>query len=338
MASPPKRTKTDEVLLAMLRENTGRHFLDSGDGYGRHHERNQSRDLEGEPASVLSFKYGEISVTHSVFHWLRDRLEIDEEADDAFHGPFRDECDPDGDKSWAELREDFPAWFARWRSRGDSASGCDACDDRDKGCSACSGHGIAPTDEGLYQATGIYGDGKPITVNSYNEENLLDQVILFAYFELRSGTGRGGRIASYVVLQIHGGCDVRGGYTRPRVFVIDVDDELAIFDFRRATIFCSGDEAHWWSTDDGHHWYGGAHAAAVLELNSTPTRSCRPMTTGQSFACWLRRKGSVPCAVVACGRAHDDPHPGPTGSNGALLCARSHRSLREPGGSRWPQA
>jgi len=257
----------------MLRENTGRHFLDSGDGYGRHHERNQSRDLESEPASVLSFRYGEISVTHSVFHWLRDRLEFDEEADDAFDGPFRDECDPAGDKSWGELREDFPAWLARRRSRGDSASTCDECDDRDEGRRACSCDCVAPTNEGPYQATGIYGDGEPITANSYNEESLLDQVILFTYFELRSGRGgrggRGGRIASYVILQIHGGCDARGGYTRPRVFVIDNDDELAIFDFRRATIFCSGNEAHWWSTDDGHHWYAdgacGRGAGAQLE-------------------------------------------------------------------------
>ncbi len=63
--------------------------------------------------------------------------------------------------------------------------------------------------------------------------NLLDQVLLFTYFELRCGPGRGGNLGSYVVLQIHGGCDVRGGYSRPRVFTLNDSDELAIFDYRR---------------------------------------------------------------------------------------------------------
>lgn len=264
-------TETDKALLAMLRENTGTHFLDSGGESGRHWQHNEARDIEHEETSLLSFKYGEISVAHRVFHWLRERLEFDEEAADAFDGPFREEVDSDDDKSWGELREDFPGWFARWKSledtRGCASGGYTAAvtavtssggalvgsDGRD-GCDDCTGSGTCG-DESLYSATGIYGESEPVTVNSYNEENLLDQVILFTYFELRTGLGRGGNHGSYVVLQIHGGCDVRGGYTRPRVFRVTDDDELAIFDFRRGTIFCEAESEHWWSTDDGYHWY-----------------------------------------------------------------------------------
>jgi hypothetical protein len=252
-----KRTKTAEVVLSMLREDTGRSCLDSGDAYGRHHERNQRRDIEGEPASSLSFRYGEIQVEHHVYDWLLERIALDDDANDAFDGPFREHLDPDDDKSWRELREEFPDWFARWRSQRDGERPCDECDDGDESCTGCGGTGVVPGLDSLYVASGIYGDGPPITINTYNEENLLDQTLLFTYFELRSRTGRGGRVGSYVVLQIHGGCDVRGGYTRPRVFVIDEDDELAIFDYRRATIFCDGDPTHWWSTDDGCHWYAG---------------------------------------------------------------------------------
>jgi hypothetical protein len=266
----PRRSATEEALLAMLRENTGRHFLDSGDAYGRHWQRNQTRDLENEPESTVSFKYGSIQVEHSVYHWLRDRLDFDEEATKAFDGPFREECDPENDKDWGELREEFPAWFAKWRSRKDTSEDCPACEGGDAACEVCEGSGKAPGDDSLYAATGIYGDGEPITVNSYNEESALDQVILFTYFELRTGSGRSGNLGSYVVLQIHGGCDVRGGYTRPRVFTLSDSDELAIFDYSRGTIHCEREPDHWWSTDDAHHWYreGACGLGAGTQLES----------------------------------------------------------------------
>jgi hypothetical protein len=210
-----------------------------------------------------------------VFHWLRERVAYDEEATDAFDGPFRAQCDAEEDKSWGELREDFPKWFAAWKSRADSEEPCPACGGHDDGeaanvgrCEECDGAGVI-CDDSLYEATGIYGEGEPLAVNTYNEENLLDQTLLFTYFELRSGLGRGGRVNSYVVLQIHGGCDVRGGYTKPRVFVVEDDDELAMFDYRRASIYCELDHAHFWTTDDGRHWYAegacGRGAGAQLE-------------------------------------------------------------------------
>lgn len=54
------------------------------------------------------------------------------------------------------------------------------------------------------------------TVNSYNGENILSQDIQFTRFA-KDGE-------EYVALQIHGGCDIRGGYTKPRIFRI-MDDE-----------------------------------------------------------------------------------------------------------------
>jgi len=51
------------------------------------------------------------------------------------------------------------------------------------------------------------------TFNSYNGESALSQVIQGTYCRIKS---RG-----YVLLQIHGGCDVRGGYTDARLFLID---------------------------------------------------------------------------------------------------------------------
>ena len=98
MLKTNERTETAAVLAAMLTENTGTNFLDSGGiakydadgnyvgsdcGYGRHWQRNQHRDFDAEPATVLSFKYG-IDVTHNVYHWLLERLEYDDELQDRF--------------------------------------------------------------------------------------------------------------------------------------------------------------------------------------------------------------------------------------------------------------
>ena len=46
---------TAEVIADMLRENTGKHFLDSGGAYGRHWERNQDRDFSAEPYAEVEF-------------------------------------------------------------------------------------------------------------------------------------------------------------------------------------------------------------------------------------------------------------------------------------------
>jgi len=94
--------------------------------------------------------------------------------------------------------------------------------------------------------TGLYGEGSPMTVNTYNGEDLLSQTIQYTYFTLDH--------TSYILLQIHGGADVRGGYTVPRVFEVSE----SIFDNARASIYCSGDRdacGAYWDTDDTCHWY-----------------------------------------------------------------------------------
>jgi len=79
--------------------------------------------------------------------------------------------------------------------------------------------------------------------NSYNYDSMLSQVIQYQTFE-REGT-------VYMLLQIHGGADVRGGYTAPRVFSYD---PYSFFEY--GAIYCSGDAVD----SDGPHrieWSGG---------------------------------------------------------------------------------
>ncbi len=201
-AFPASFTRTQKVLAGMLRENTGASILDSGGAYGRSWQRNLVKPFWEEPRTTLEFRQYdgkvEIGVTHNVFHWLSDKLTYNRSMTKA----LRKLGEREG-LSGMRLAERFPEWLA------------------EKGA----------------EVGGIYGEGGPQVVNTYNGEDCLSQTLQYVYFTLCDG--QYGRRRSYVegehvVLQIHGGADVRGGYTEPVVF--DVDDELAIFDNARASI------------------------------------------------------------------------------------------------------
>lgn len=198
--------QTQKILISMLKENTGAHFLDSGGAYGRNHERNQEIDFPNTREAWWNWE-GELSGTKSLFHWLSEILEYDEEGDEEFQEWAM--SDLREDLNWHELRE---LWMEEMSSRG---------------------------------AGGIYGDGDPFTTNSYNSEEAISQTILFGYYELEG--------EAFVLLQIHGGCDARGGYTRPRLF--QLVEEVAIFDFARLGCFCYECEEGWHTDNGGYHWY-----------------------------------------------------------------------------------
>ena len=58
-----------------------------------------------------------------------------------------------------------------------------------------------------------YGYGKIEMINTYNYESHLSQTIQFVLFS-------DGYSNIYVCLQIHNGCDVRAGYTLPKIFYV----------------------------------------------------------------------------------------------------------------------
>jgi len=235
--------KTSQVIAEMLRENTGRHFLDSGGAYGRNWERNQNRQFEDEAESVAEFNaFGdglEILVTHNLYYWLSKRLDFDPLMQKRFD-KFAD-LPENEDKYWLQLMEEFAEKL---------------------------------------NGRGIYGEGDPVTVNTYNGEDLLSQTIQYTYFVIPLDvydTGKGSFVnvleaGGYVLLQIHGGCDVRGGYTAPKAFrVNDNYGELAILDNTRATILCQNNSEHNWYTDDGYHWYdNGTCGTGYKQLETYP--------------------------------------------------------------------
>ena len=116
---------------------------------------------------------------------------------------------------------------------------------------------------------GIYGDDSgPVVVNTYNGEDLLSQILQYVYWSDDDG--------AHVMLQIHGGCDARGGYTTPVAFDVADYDGTSIFDNARASIYCDDCGKHW-DADNGCHWLpDGCSGQGRTELQDYPATDERP--------------------------------------------------------------
>jgi hypothetical protein len=200
--------ETKQILIDMLKQNTGCHPMDSGGTDGRVWQRNADIDLEKEPYQTFKgsiYKHDgketvEFEASKSTFHFLTECLEYDASMQKRYDRYVKksEECD------WSDMMS-----FA----------------------------------ENLEEATGIYGEGEPIEVNTYNHDSVLDQVIQYVYFEIDD--------LGYVVLQSHNGADVRGGYSTPKCF--KVTEELAILNDQQMYTSCSNCDVHY-DTDDGYHF------------------------------------------------------------------------------------
>ena len=81
-------------------------------------------------------------------------------------------------------------------------------------------------------------------INTYNYENIIDSVLQYAVFEVEDET--------YIILQVHLGADVRGGYTVPQIFALDAPD---YFNMAQNDIGARCECSDWWSDDGGQNWY-----------------------------------------------------------------------------------
>jgi hypothetical protein len=286
----PEPPTTAEVLQRMLTENTGTHFMDSGGTSGRAWQRNQGVKFADRPASKLEVeiysKNAWISLTLDVFHFLNDRVEYNHELNESFQElANRPENESEGwmalVEEWIdERREGGPVGQYLCRVSDDEAvrevrDSEDFTEDED-GYVCIDGVDYyveerRPPGAEAREIGGVYGDGDAFWVNTYNHESNLSQVLQF-YFWTEGTTGReyGNRIndsKTYVALQIHGGADVRGGYTVPVIFEV-CGEGVEILMHADGEICCLTNpecDAHW-STDDTCHWYeDGSTAGTNLE-------------------------------------------------------------------------
>jgi hypothetical protein len=225
------------IIAGMLKEDTGKHFLDSGFDNGRQWQRNQLREFENEPESVfeVDVSRGYVTIQKSTYHFLNTFFEATAESEKLNREmlAFAD-LPENSEMAWMEVMVEF--FEQRLLPR---------------------------IQDGGLETYNVSDRGE--VTNTYNYESAIDQVLQFILFPWSGDAGRfGGRHTGipYIILQIHGGADVRGGYTAPHIFAFkarehDIDDFVLADGDYSVTL---GDE-QWYTDDHGSHWYfeGSTH-------------------------------------------------------------------------------
>lgn len=213
-------------ILAPLVSTGGTHFLDSGGARGRHWQRTKDG---AESAGLSVADYLRKRPTGSLDIWTRagHSAEIVPTVDTIHwlserYGPA------------PEIQEEYEQWAA---DREDSSHFED----------------VATWIQIQYDAGRIEDpidrSRCPQIINSYNSEYVISQVIQGAMFDTED--------ASYAIVQIHNGADVRGGYSSPIILEASRDYEWALYDFDSATVACSECGAYW--DYRGGYWEHSEH-------------------------------------------------------------------------------
>lgn len=277
---------TQFVLKEMFCENTGSHFLDSGGAYGRGYDRaNAVKHLdwmEQVPAIVQVDWYsrdGSYSfyVLKNAYLFLCEHLDYNLEMDQRFHSFCQSEKIHElhyFDKFKIPLldKEDRHYFETIHKRRVEY---------------------ITPKDKSYYNCMTLWKDwlkqAEPLVedfedfggYNTYNGDSCLNKTLQWEMFAIHNGKYEG----HYIILQIHNGCDVRGGYSTPHIFTFDEDD----FWSRMDDLTCRCPNFNWkdnevsgtqlniqgkptkdpvvdmehvdcYSDDGGSHWYGNSGA------------------------------------------------------------------------------
>jgi len=184
--------RLSQTITAMLKENTGKNFLDSGGSTNRHWQRNQLVEdfSTTEPVTWELDTYNgetELLVTLNVYHYLMV-LSLDDRCI-AFNS-LQDSDDGD--------------WVTNSHFYGITKSGDDYLEE-------------------IFQISCVdFEIGR--TFNTYNDESILSQTLQGTFIDIDD--------EKYVLLQIHGGADVRGGYTTSKLFNLGgeyMPDDQGIF-------------------------------------------------------------------------------------------------------------
>lgn len=204
---PMATTDAEDVIRAQLTENTGSHFLDSGSAYGRHHEENR----ENPPWERPAFDVGHGYVTQNVYHFMsetfgRNKACVAVEAALYAFG-HSDEWEREG---WLPTQEAFAQALMDGEFTETSLRALGVPDGFVGDVLQVQREAVEAQSGGIGRRS---GPDEPFTCNTYNHEaGSLSQVL--------QGTNTGGPYAEYVLLQVHQGADVRGGYTGPRVYSV----------------------------------------------------------------------------------------------------------------------
>ncbi len=244
---------TDRALVEMMLTNTGAHMLDSGGAYGRGWER--ARAAVADYDDPLEYF---LAQPHTTLEFSRIDAERGYECrPDVSHNTFHWLREQLGD-----YLEDETVAFWDWAGQPDQ---------EDCGWPTLMEQWAAEND--WSECTG----STPSVYNTYNGGSLVADVLQFC--------------GDYekVMLQIHRGCDVRGGYTPPRIFEcfdglwrvadgsiwaepaeVEQQQSEKLLDVE-PIILCP---PRWW-TDDGWNWYSDEGADNLHKYNMTDDETLR---------------------------------------------------------------
>lgn len=114
------------------------------------------------------------------------------------------------------------------------------------------------------------GDGKPYSDNTYNYNSALDQTLELTMFGVVDPEDED-HYLEYVLLSVHIGADVRGGYSTPHVFrVHNEDNEIGAYfphDHNRGSIYNHDCGASWNTYDAGYRWHDESYPRRNKNLN-----------------------------------------------------------------------
>lgn len=192
-----QHTELELVIYGMLTENTGAHMLDSGGAYGRAWQRNAGKTIEdfkaaNEATLELSIHAGqqrpagepfaELTINVDLFHKLSGRASPLELDDHCRAFNSLDVNDWDGEY-WGVAAE---------------------------GRKYLEANGFYIDTDGGYADK--HGDSG---FNTYNWDCCFSQIIQGVFISQETHDD------IYVLLQVHGGCDARGGYTDAKLFKVN---------------------------------------------------------------------------------------------------------------------
>lgn len=206
--------KLEKEIIKMLQENTGSHILDSGGAYGRHWERNQKL-----PSTVKFWDN-----TSQIWLDMYDGSNPEIYATISIYHHLKNSLIWDDevtkvnrmwDKFWRADEDTYKPWHKLMEEFWEKVKDLPDYDFGDKN-SLQSGY-------------------------TYNDENSLSQD--FTYIIM----------GDWVFIQIHNGCDARGGFTTPKLFKFD---EYSLFSYGNWTLYCDKTREHCWDFYNGRCEYG----------------------------------------------------------------------------------
>lgn len=218
---------TKETIRNMMLENTGIALGDSGGAYGRHWQINNDNGINTDELSPIDFYLDEknktihLEQTVNIYDFLTKHLDKSSTAETIEEILYKvcNQEDISVYSIWeieALFNNDFLGQYVYDNYYDETTN--DYTEDYF-------------LEEIPYELSpSSYFKGYE-WINTYNGEQFVSQTLQFMCFT--DGYN------DYVLLQIHGGCDVRGGYTKPRVFQIeDIDYFLMYMDCMETCCDC----------------------------------------------------------------------------------------------------